>query len=189
MGACTSGCCAKMPGYYAALGLHIAIAFSFAGLLASSTDMFAFVQIPTCAEGTNRALQHCELSPSPPATPPLRRCPPLLTPTPPPKGTTSKFSERSKTKPYCSSEALFSNVIIPLDTIGYIGITRWSFHSNKGVAAGRTVDLCVRGSCDALQTDGAKVRVQSVSTVAGASVHHAVMHAPPSRRPMLPVAS
>jgi hypothetical protein len=55
MGSCMSGCCAKVPGYYAALGLHIAIAFAFAGILASTTDMFVFVQMPVCAKGAKDA--------------------------------------------------------------------------------------------------------------------------------------
>jgi hypothetical protein len=47
-----NACCRKIPGYYATLGLHVSIAFAFAGLLASTTNMFIFPKVPTCAPGT-----------------------------------------------------------------------------------------------------------------------------------------
>ncbi len=45
-------CCAKIPGHYAALGLHMAIAFAFAGLLSSTGNMYIFMQQPVCTAGT-----------------------------------------------------------------------------------------------------------------------------------------
>ena len=51
-----SGCCGKIPGYYATLGLHVSIAFAFAGLLSSTRDMFIMPKIPMCAPGTTSTL-------------------------------------------------------------------------------------------------------------------------------------
>jgi hypothetical protein len=50
-------CCAKMPGYYAALGLHMAIAFAFAGLLSSTGNMYIFLQQPVCAAGKTPSIR------------------------------------------------------------------------------------------------------------------------------------